>query len=186
MTLRRTLDAMPKGVPLPSHRHATPSGPWPWMDVDSEETHHQPQATPCPHLNCGICPQWSLYPQSHFPNWTPDQVQRCKIAPFITSRQHNCRLYHVDIQDQRGLFVPQEESPPAEFHLTNDRHIELWEWLKLSVSFHLVFHFCCGVLIPGHQSRPAGLRARALFVDNMSGPALQILGARSALIMLII
>src|ERR1700730_17387814 len=56
MSLRRQLDEMPKGVPLPSHRHATPSGPWPWMDVDSEETHHPQRATPCPHQNCDICP----------------------------------------------------------------------------------------------------------------------------------
>lgn len=24
---------------LPSHRHATPSAPWPWIDIDDRKTH---------------------------------------------------------------------------------------------------------------------------------------------------
>src|SRR5277367_4559365 len=91
------LGPLSKRVPLPSHRHATPSGPWPWMDLESDETNHPPRIVPCAHEDCTICPQWLGYPQSHFPNWTPDQVTRCKIAAAITDRQNPCRVYHVDV-----------------------------------------------------------------------------------------
>jgi hypothetical protein len=124
----RHLDAMPKGVPLPSHRHATPSGPWPWMDVDAEESHLPPQATPCPHPNCGFCLQWSLYPQSHFPNWTPRPGSKLQNSTF--HHQLSTQLQDVSCRySVRTRLIPQEERPPTEFHLTNDRHIELWVWL---------------------------------------------------------
>ena len=126
------LDRMPKSVPLPSHRHATPSGPWPWMDLESPETNHPLQVTPCGHENCDICPQWLSYPQSHFPNWTPDQVDRCNIAPAVAKRQHNCKIYHVDVGNEEGKFVSSKNSDG--FLVTKDTQRELWEWLKISVS----------------------------------------------------
>ena len=40
-----------KRVPIPSHRHASPSAPWPWVDLDDGEPTHleqfrQPSNTP--------------------------------------------------------------------------------------------------------------------------------------------
>ena len=133
---------LPQSVPLPSHRHATPSGPWPWMDLESEETNRPPRILPCQHENCDTCPQWLGYPQSHFPNWTPDQVLRCKILPAITERQHDCKIYHIDIRNERGKFAPCDENNELLVTKTNER--ELWNWLQIKVScwkYRLCSHF---------------------------------------------
>jgi hypothetical protein len=134
--LRHRPGRLPDSVPLPSHRHATPSGPWPWMDLESEETNHPPRISPCNHQNCEICPLWLGYPQSHFPNWTPDQVIRCKIAPAITGRQQSCRIYHVDVTNNQGKFAACDR---AGILVTKNTETDLWEWLQIAVSDRSLF-----------------------------------------------
>jgi hypothetical protein len=104
------------------------------MDLESEETDIHVEIPPCSHENCDTCSQWLGYPQSHFPNWTPDQVMRCKIAPAIKERQHNCSIFHVDVREEQGKFVKKSESPNDEFRLRQENQRDLWEWLKISVS----------------------------------------------------
>jgi hypothetical protein len=135
INLRPRPDRLPSSIPLPSHRHATPSGPWPWMDLESEETNFPPNISPCIHENCEICPRWLGYPQSHFPNWTPDQVVRCKIASAITDRQHSCKIYHVDVTNVQGKFAPCTQEGLA---VTKPTERDLWEWLQISVSGRLL------------------------------------------------
>lgn len=72
-------------APAPSHRHAAPSGPWPWVDLDDSidqvsapliemqfllfilaekeqlDTPMPPVPPPCPHIDCNRC--WAGYPQ---------------------------------------------------------------------------------------------------------------------------
>jgi len=78
----------------PSHRHATPSGPWPWLDVDlesSEETNESAEAS-------------LVYPQSHFPNWTPLQVRKSGIKE-ASEKESTCDVYIVDVL-KSGKFRP--------------------------------------------------------------------------------
>jgi hypothetical protein len=102
------------------------------MNLESEETNLPPQILPCVHENCAICPRWLGYPQSHFPNWTPDQVTRCKIAATITDRRHDCNVYHVDVGD-RGIFAPCDERGLC---VTKDNERDFWHWLQISVSVY--------------------------------------------------
>ena len=100
-------------VPHPSHRHAAPSAPWPWVDLDDGlwfphafdihvfrqlsfllikftevdrkqlESVEPPIPEHCDH-NPGRCNRcWTGYPQSRFPNWTERQVKKAKIYDVV-------------------------------------------------------------------------------------------------------
>ncbi|KAF8062242.1 hypothetical protein FPV67DRAFT_1563640 [Lyophyllum atratum] len=146
-------------LPTPSHRHSAPSAPWPWIDIHDEidavqlESELPPVPPLCDHTNCDGC--WMGYPQSRFPNWTPSQVERSKIADAIANydRSNPCIIYHVDVNSQ-GLFTDAGEIVAED----NDK-AATWD-----------------VMI--HTERPKNLRVRALFLENLSGPVLQMLGAR--------
>ncbi|KAF9474032.1 hypothetical protein BDN70DRAFT_885294 [Pholiota conissans] len=150
-----------KRVAPPSHRHAAPSAPWPWIDIEDEVDPVQlssplpPVPEPCNHKDCGGC--WRGYPQSLYPNWTPRQVQKSKISDAITSYDHStsCVIHQVDVTEE-GLF-----HVPNPGHITSSDNIvdETWEQLKDSEA-------------------PENNRVRILFVENMSGPVIQMLGAK--------
>lgn len=113
-------------IPTPSHRHAAPSAPWPWINThDGElnafflhsiafitclavdpvqlESRLPPVPPLCDHKSCNGC--WKGYPQSRFPNWTKDQVSRSKIADAITNycSDKPCIIYRADVRDD-GFF----------------------------------------------------------------------------------
>src|SRR2546421_71712 len=99
-------------IPNPSHRHAAPSAPWPWVDlndgisrnnllsallthclislplfsteVDPEQLNSELHPIPalCDHRDCGH-DCWKNYPQSRFPNWTRRQVKKSKILKAV-------------------------------------------------------------------------------------------------------
>ncbi|KAK0205522.1 hypothetical protein DFS33DRAFT_1487588 [Desarmillaria ectypa] len=145
--------------PPPSHRHSGPSAPWPWInlndEVDDEQLRSEAPPIPelCNHVNCNGC--WKGYPQSRFPNWTPSQVRRSRILYAIKeyNRDIPCTIHHVDVDD-RGYFMDSGKHEATE--QTKDNF-----WVQLI-----------------HNHRPATTRVRALFVENMSGPVLQMLGAK--------
>ncbi|KAK7441992.1 hypothetical protein VKT23_016270 [Stygiomarasmius scandens] len=145
--------------PLTSNRHAVPSAPWPWINLHDEVDAHQltsvaPPIPPlCNHDNCGGC--WRGYPQSRFPNWTSSQVRRSGIHKAVHdyNREQTCKIYHVDV-DNRGLF-----NDAGITSVTEESQNEYWEQLT-------------------REERPDNLRVRALFIDNLSGPVLQMLGAK--------
>jgi hypothetical protein len=133
----RTVQKDPKEdkgrIPHPSHRHASPSAPWPWVDLEDGE--HPivvnstifslillPEVDP-QQLECGLPPIpelcdhkscasdgkegcWKGYPQSRFPNWTKRQVLKSKIYGGIKEypKDRACTLYRVDV-DKDGFFT---------------------------------------------------------------------------------
>jgi hypothetical protein len=132
---------MPDRVPPPSHRHAAPCGyvyipwifvlltkidarPWPWIDDDHEEdgTPSTPPAR-CNHPGCNDCNQWLGYPQSHFPNWTPRQIERSRIAGAIRAQDRPCTVHSVDVKKD-GKFVVDNPERPV------DNTVEFWRELK--------------------------------------------------------
>ena len=120
-------------IPHPSYRHASPSAPWPWVDLEDGEhpsscyirgylltllpevDPHQlecplPPIPPlCDHKSCaseGKVGCWIGYPQSRFPNWTHRQVAKSRIYAALTEypRDVPCTLHRVDI-DKDGFFT---------------------------------------------------------------------------------
>ncbi|PBK90727.1 hypothetical protein ARMGADRAFT_1111301 [Armillaria gallica] len=152
--------------PPPSHRHSGPSAPWPWInlnddlfaevDDDQLKSEAPPIPPPCNHADCDGC--WKGYPQSRFPNWTPSQVRRSRIHYAIHDydREKACTIHHVDVNDH-GFFIDSGRQEATE--QTKD---DFW---KLLIQHH-------------SAQRPTNTRVRALFVENMSGPVLQMLGAK--------
>jgi hypothetical protein len=95
--LSRAHSTIPLGKRHPSHRHAAPSGPWPWLDVDLEsyeDTNESPESREA----------LLVYPQSHFPNWTPLQVRKSGIKE-ATGKECTCDIYAVDVLSS-GKFEP--------------------------------------------------------------------------------
>ncbi|KAG6889950.1 hypothetical protein C0995_013477 [Termitomyces sp. Mi166 len=104
-----------KRLPTPSHRHAAPSAPWPWVDIhdgvfvlhlvsihtlvinrsvlccseiDPEQLESEEPPVPdlCDHTTCSQRGGcWREYPQSRFPNWTATQVEKSKISDAIAN-----------------------------------------------------------------------------------------------------
>lgn len=146
-------------IPTPSHRHAAPSAPWPWINIHDEVDAVQlasrlPPVPPlCDHTSCDSC--WTGYPQSRFPNWTKDQVSRSKISDAIVNYRRNapCIIYRADVRDDG--FFENVESMTAYANGTK----ETWDQVI-------------------HTNPPPNIRVRAMFVENLSGPVLQMLGTR--------
>ncbi|TDL18741.1 hypothetical protein BD410DRAFT_792924 [Rickenella mellea] len=140
---------MPRRIPVPSHRHAAPSGPWPWMDLDREFT---PRATPLSEDASAVSVHtWAGYPQSIFPNWTPDQVQRSGIQA-ASMESEPCVVYEVDVLKDGNFQDPQE------YKVSDTNKEEFWDEMQ--------------------QRRRDDIRVRALFVEDMSGPILQMFGTK--------
>jgi hypothetical protein len=86
---------LPTSTSSCSHRHAAPSGPWPWMDLATDFSVIN-QATPPSTPGEDGLSDWSEYPQNLFPNWKRDQVIRCRILldPPPTGRS---TIYNIDV-----------------------------------------------------------------------------------------
>ncbi|THU97656.1 hypothetical protein K435DRAFT_662456 [Dendrothele bispora CBS 962.96] len=151
---------LPYTRPPPSHRHAAPSAPWPWINLHDEIDAKQLKsgAPPIPPLcehgdECDRC--WKGYPQSRFPNWTKSQVERSGIHDAIHNykKTKSCRVHRLDV-DNKGRFTDAGMKVVSE-----DDSDTFWEDLTKG-------------------KLPDNLRVRALFVEDMSGPVLQMLGAK--------
>ncbi|KAF8516401.1 hypothetical protein JB92DRAFT_2810383 [Gautieria morchelliformis] len=144
-------------IQAPSHRHAAPCGPWPWMDLrdDIEPASLQLSSEPhqCPHPTgqCEGC--WAGYPQSLFPNWTKDQVARSRMKQ-PTTQSARCVIRRVEVKDGGEFCDPGSQRAPD--------NEEFWRILQESVS----------------NKRADNVRVRALFVENISVPVLQMLGTK--------
>ncbi|KAF4613036.1 hypothetical protein D9613_011166 [Agrocybe pediades] len=116
-----------------------------------------PVPEPCSHMpaSCNNC--WREYPQSLYPNWTPEQVRKSKIDKAIKQyrRDVRCVIHQVDV-DENGLFaVPEDGRIESDDSLLEDT------WIRIV-----------------NNKAPIANRVRALFIENMSGPVLQMLGAK--------
>jgi len=148
------------------------------VDTEQLECDLPPVPPLCDHMTCDGC--WKGYPQSRFPNWTHRQVVKSKIHKAITEYSHEqpCVHHRVDV-DMNGFFT---NAGPIEAHHGNER--VTWERLiSETVSRHAMSRSSTLVhtntnFLANPSQRPANIRLRALFVENMSGPALQMLGAR--------
>lgn len=147
-------------IPPPSHRHGSPSGPWPFLDVEDEiDTERLGQAPPlaparvCDHQDANTCKNcWTGYPQSLFPNWTNAQQKKSRISKIVGRSQNACTIHYVDVAED-GLFTATEDIEVTD--TTKDAH---WEFMR--------------------APRPTGTRLRAMFVEHLSGPVLQMLGTK--------
>jgi hypothetical protein len=101
----------PLRVPAPSHRHAAPSGPWPWQDLDDpippvvEPTDNSTSES----HTASDSSDWSDYPESLFPNWKKDQVERSKMKTTLEGSKESM-IYHIDVND-KGHFVDKGSHP---------------------------------------------------------------------------
>ncbi|KAJ7715723.1 hypothetical protein DFH07DRAFT_974106 [Mycena maculata] len=148
---------MPPPIPRPSHRHGAPSGPWPYLDLDSEEYPVQLANPQKPLITGSGKSDWSKYPQSLYPNWTPAQQKKSGISKVINGgdthvSRESCTIHHVNVL-ANGIFTPD-----ADHVVTDDTKEEYWKELL--------------------DELPDEVRLRALFVDSLSGPVLQMLGTR--------
>ncbi|PPQ80936.1 hypothetical protein CVT26_014746 [Gymnopilus dilepis] len=162
-----------------SRRHAAPSAPWPWVDLEDgayvlrnpiglfsanlalAEIDRErldcllPPIPPlCDHKDCGGC--WKGYPQSRFPNWTKQQVIKSGLYSAIWdyAKDRNCLCHRVAV-DSNGLFTN-----PGTIIARHGEEDTIWD-----------------ELIHENQT-PEGTRVQVLFVENLSGPVLQMLGAK--------
>ncbi|KAJ6535926.1 hypothetical protein DFH09DRAFT_1179170 [Mycena vulgaris] len=150
LEMYRNTREMPPRIPQPSHRHGAPSGPWPFLDLDSEI---DPEQLANPQQPLAANPDWSNYPQSLYPNWTPAQQQKSGITRVISHvSREPCIIRHVNVCDD-GIFAPDEDEV-----VTEENKMEYWKKLK--------------------DERPDGVRLRALFLQNLSGPVMQMLGTK--------
>jgi hypothetical protein len=158
MAHSRRFQEISNRIAPPSHRHAAPSAPWPWVDIrDDGESNKftvssfSPQnlrrevdrkqlesskpsvPSPCDHQACNNC--WKEYPQSLFPNWTPRQVKKSKINIAINDYQRDvaCVIHHVDVDDN-GYFRDVSKLFATESTIKED-----WDRIVESrVSTHLI------------------------------------------------
>ncbi|KAG1837318.1 hypothetical protein DFJ58DRAFT_734437 [Suillus subalutaceus] len=149
---------MPPAVPTPIYRHAAPSGPWPWMDFDTDSDSDltlNPDNTPASPSSAGQ--SWHRYPEALFGNWKPDQVKRSKMLSNC-SELDMCSVHWLDVLTDGTFTVLDEEGRDQTTRITPERLNEFWELLQ--------------------TPRPANIRVRALFVDNLSMSVLQMLGTK--------
>jgi hypothetical protein len=108
------------------YRHAAPSAPWPWMDFNQD-------VADVPPLSPGAHEPWARYPQSHFGNWTPEQVQRCRMLS-ICKDQYACQIHKVDVFKD-GIFVrPDEDTRTREIPSDPTSAKEFWDDIQSPVS----------------------------------------------------
>lgn len=94
----------PSRVPAPSHRHAAPSGPWPWQDLDDPipPTRKSTDGSSRETLASPVSVRWDEYPECLFPNWKADQVERSKMKTELQGSKEST-IYHIDV-DEKGRF----------------------------------------------------------------------------------
>ncbi|KAJ3740140.1 hypothetical protein DFH05DRAFT_1537615 [Lentinula detonsa] len=155
--------ALPPRRKPPKHRHATPSGPWPFLDLDDDvdpaqltspppqPKFYEDEETENGHGSVlDSRPYWSHYPQSQFANWTQWQQNKSGIARLVNRRlpmPENCRIFKLDIQSD-GIFR------------ANNIRSEGGDYVVRS------------------GRPPSEARIKVFFVDNLSGPVLQMLGTK--------
>lgn len=156
---------LPPRIPQAAHRHATPSGPWPFVDATvqqyeqvSREEQAKLDALHEEALACASDP-WRQYPQSLYPNWTYTQQKASGLLRLIVPQEPSrgrCTIHHVEVAND-GSFSESDA-------WTVDDGNELAFWQTLAVE--------------DEDATKEEQRVKMFFVDSMSGPVMQILGTR--------
>ncbi|KAG6918781.1 hypothetical protein DXG01_011532 [Tephrocybe rancida] len=111
-----------------------------------------PSIQRCNHQDAKKCNRcWTGYPQSLFPNWTPAQQERSRISTVVKLHD-TCTIHYVDVNEEGEFAISESVVVPPN---GSDAH---WELMK--------------------KPRPKGTRLRAMFLENLSGPVLQMLGTK--------
>ncbi|KAJ3915835.1 hypothetical protein F5877DRAFT_47806 [Lentinula edodes] len=159
--------ALPPRRKPPKHRHATPSGPWPFLDIDDEVDSTQLSSPPPqPKFDdeeerensygpvFDSRPYWSHYPQSQFANWTQWQQNKSGIARVVNRRlplPEDCRIFKLDIWSD-GIFRADNVRSEEGDYVVKSGRVGSREVTET--------------------------RIKVFFVDNLSGPVLQMLGTK--------
>lgn len=121
---------MPPRIPRASHRHAAPSGPWPWADLNEDnpiDTRFSGESLSMQDPN-----SWTGYPTSLFRNWSVVRLERSGIARLLRERTGSewpyCVIYYVDVNDQ-GRF-----SKPSHHEVTPQNTKEFWSRIQVSLT----------------------------------------------------
>ena len=138
---------MPPRIPRAAHRHAAPSGPWPWADLvendkpfmlpNIDEPEDEFMNSDPVHSSSNL---WRKYPGLFFPNWTRSRLERSGIAKVIKGQlqqgqaSRSAVVYHIDV-GQDGHFSPPGEIVVKQNHESRDA---FWDMLKVSESAHSV------------------------------------------------
>ncbi|KAG1752038.1 hypothetical protein EDB19DRAFT_1628169, partial [Suillus lakei] len=130
------------------YRHAAPSGPWPWVDFNTDLSTSEPPFQKGEH-------EWRGYPQELFGNWSPIPVARSKM---MTQCAHGtpCVIYGIDVTGD-GQFKIHEQGLHR-IEVSEEKENQFWLKLK--------------------EEESINVRVRALFVENLSEPVLKMLGTK--------
>ncbi|KAF9523568.1 hypothetical protein CPB83DRAFT_862724 [Crepidotus variabilis] len=161
--------AMPPRIPQVAHRHGTPSGPWPWADVVEFEEPNFLQLLPIlggkpesPVVDISpSAKMWREYPGILFPNWIESRLLRSGIAAVMRKKhdEYNpCVVYEIDVEKD-GHFSTESEHEKTK--LEPQMYDEFWKRMNRSDTI----------------GKTQEHRLKAIFVENMTGPVLQMLGA---------
>ncbi|KAG1851576.1 cora-like Mg2+ transporter protein-domain-containing protein [Suillus subalutaceus] len=145
--------AVPRVVPDPIYRHAAPSGPWPWMNLNVGS--HTNDRT-----NSNVPESWQGYPQNKFRNWTTDQVKRSKMFKKCSTNQV-ATIYWMDVHED-GKFAAKSDVGG------NDDTTVVSESTQAQDQFWTLLS----------QKRPKNIRVRSLFVDDLTESVLRMLGTK--------
>ncbi|KAK0210766.1 hypothetical protein DFS33DRAFT_320355 [Desarmillaria ectypa] len=146
---------------MPS-RHGTPSGPWPFIDLEDpidpgqlstevtprQQTHESD--TEYPFNN--EADDWRLYPHSLFPNWTRSQQRKSGIRDIIDPQRRSQG-------DHEGRFHAKTSREPG------------WVVRGDTDSINRFWNALTKPALPD-------TRTQTFFVDTLNGPVLQMLGTR--------
>ncbi|KAG1802136.1 uncharacterized protein HD556DRAFT_1304314 [Suillus plorans] len=108
------LDRRTGSIPVPVYRHAAPSGPWPWVDFNTDLSSSDPPFEKGKH-------EWRGYPQELFGNWTATPVGRSEMLKRCP-RSDPCIIYGIDVMND-GQFKT------LKLHRVENED-ELWSKLK--------------------------------------------------------
>jgi hypothetical protein len=153
------------------YRHASPSGPWPWMDFSTieaaatEGTVITTEGTVITTEDTATPNGAYEYPENLFPNWKSEQVKRSQM--LIKCEKHlSSILYWIHVHDN-GSFTTAT--------ISKDEFLDTTSQPKVSF-IHL--HGSLGVRLNLQPKPPETIRVRLLFVDDLTPHVLQILGTR--------
>lgn len=86
-----------------------------------------------PPLTPGADEPWSRYPQSHFGNWTPDQVNRCRMLT-ICKDEYSSQIHGVDVFKDGTFDKPEEGTRTRQIPSDPAVAREFWDELQRPAS----------------------------------------------------